>query len=200
MEKAIINSSIVVFSGSLPNKESSVIIEKGIELCKKHDKISILDSYGSSLEQQFKLGPTMIHSNFEEINSSLSLELKKEDDICNTLDLLYSYNIKLAFLTSGKNESYASKSDFHYKISNPVIEEKDPTGSGDAFVAGIIYGLEKSLVFNDFVKIAASLGAQNAAVWDTCNVGLENAEKLVDDVTITEIGKKIKIIDDSPTI
>lgn len=200
LEKAIINSSIVVFSGSLPNSDSAQIIEKGLELCNKHDKISILDTYGEKLKDFLLCQPTVIHNNIEEIKSSLKLPANNENDIKELLTTLYGNGVKLSFLTSGHNSTFAAKSDFHYKISNPNIKEKDPTGSGDAFVAGIIYGLEKSLIFNDFVKLASAIGAQNASMWDVCRVKMEDIKKLVDEVVITEIGKKIKIIDDSPTI
>ncbi len=200
LEKAIINSSIVVFSGSLPNDEASIIIEKGIELCNKHDKISIIDTYGKQLKKYISLGPTVIHNNIDEIRNSLIVALNNELEISQVLTDFYNQGTNLAFITNGKVDIFASKADFHYKVMVPKIIEKDPTGSGDAFVAGIIYGLEKSLIFNDFVKLAASLGAQNAASWEVCKVDPSSAKKLEDDVSIVEIGKKIKLIDDSPTI
>lgn len=200
LEKAIINSSIVVFAGSLPNKECSIIIERGIELCNKHDKISIIDSYGEMLLNQIEKGPTVLHNNIDEITSSLKKEIKVESDFEEILNYLFKKNIKLSFLTSGKKDTFCSKSDFHYKISNPDIIEKDATGSGDAFVSGIIYGLEKSLVFNEFATLASALGAANASKWDICNSNYAEAEKYFDKISIKEIGKKIKIIDDSPTI
>ncbi len=200
LEKAIINSSIVVFAGSLPNSESSIILEKGIEICNKYDKISILDTYGDHLKRCIKLGPTVLHNNIDEIKKSLNVEVNNDADIIKILNHIYENGIKLAFLTSGKEDTFAAKSDFHYKIRNPKIVEKDATGSGDAFVAGIIYGLEKSLIFNDFVKFASALGAQNAASWKTCKVTFDEANMLIDKISIREIGKKIKIIDDSPTI
>lgn len=200
LKKTIINSSIVVFSGSVPCEGTSVILEKGIELCHKYDKISILDTYGGFLENIIGLGPTVIHNNLSEINTYLKQKTDTEDEIENVLDFLYDNNVKLSFITSGKSDTFAAKSDFHYKISNPKIIEKNPTGSGDAFVAGIVYGLEKSLVFSDFIKLASSLGAQNASRWDACNVNFEDAKKLTSEVKIVEIGKKIKLIDDSPTI
>lgn len=200
LEKAIVNSSIVVFSGSLPNEEASIIIEKGIEFCNKHDKISILDTYGKQLNKFISLSPTIIHNNTDEIMSSFGVSLNNENEIGQLLSKFYNLGVKLSFITNGKSEIFASKADFQYKISVPKISEKDPTGSGDAFVAGIIYGLEKSLIFNDFVKFAVSLGAQNASSWDVCKVNPIEAKKLEDDVSIIEIGKKIKLIDDSPTI
>ena len=200
LEKAIANSSIVVFSGSLPNEEAAIIIEKGIEFCNKHDKISILDTYGKQLNKFISLSPTIIHNNTDEIMSSLDVSLNNEKEIGKLLTKFYDLGVKLSFITNGKSEIFASKADFQYKVTVPKISEKDPTGSGDAFVAGIIYGLEKSLIFNDFVKLAASLGAQNASSWDVCKVDPIEAKKLEDDVSIIEIGKKIKLIDDSPTI
>jgi 1-phosphofructokinase family hexose kinase len=200
LEKSIVNSSIVVFSGSLPNKEASIIIERGIELCNKLDKISILDSYGDLLENYIKLGPTVVHNNLKELKSSFYINLDKEKKISEFLNFLYKSNVKLSFLTSGKNNFYAAKSDFHYKVSVPKIIEKDSTGSGDAFVAGIIYGLENSLIFNDFVRLAVSIGAKNAESWKTCCVNFDEANSYIEKVKITEIGKKIKLIDDSPTI
>lgn len=200
LEKAIINSSVVVFAGSLVNRESSRIYEKGIEFCHKYDKISILDSYGNQLDKQIKIGPTVLHNNVEELKTSLSLILKSEDDFKRLLLYLYNNGVKLSFITNGASDTYAAKADFHYKISNPTIKEINATGSGDAFLAGIIYGIEKSLVFNDFVKLASSMGAINASKSEVCNLECGEIFNLVDDVKITEIGKKIKIIDDSPTI
>lgn len=200
LEKAIINSSIVVFAGSLPNDETSIIVANGIELCNKLDKICILDTYGKYLSDFMNLCPTVIHNNFSEIESSLRVNLNNTDNVTQFLNKLYESQIKLAFLTSGMKDSYAAKADFHYRIKNPQVLQKNSAGSGDAFVAGIIYGLEKSLIFNDFVKLASALGAVNASVWQTCRVKLEDAKKLVDNVKIEEIGKKIKLIDDSPTI
>ncbi|PID58385.1 MAG: 1-phosphofructokinase [Ignavibacteriae bacterium] len=200
LKKAISNSSIVLFSGSLPNDECSQIIEEGIKFCNQNDKISILDSYGQNLEHQLSCSPTIIHNNLDELENSLNIKLKSQKSVTDLLNNFYKKNIKLSFLTAGKDSTYASKSDFHYKIKNARIEEKDSTGSGDAFVSGIIYGLEKSMVFNDFVKLASALGFANALSWDVCQVKMEEAQKLLGKILITEIGKKYKVIDDSPTI
>lgn len=200
LEKAIINSSIVVFSGSLPNDDCFSILENGIKLCHKYDKISILDTYGRHLDELIKLGPTVMHNNVYELEKYLRIKLEKQKDFQNMLNNFYENRTNLAFITNGKKSTYASKADFHYKIDSQAIEEKNSTGSGDAFLAGIIYGLEKSLIFNDFVKFASALGALNAMNLDVCNVDLDKAMKYSSQISIHEIGKKIKLIDDSPTI
>ncbi len=200
LEKAINNYSIIVFSGSSPNKFTDEIFPYGIELANKYDKISVLDTYGNHLKKCLEKGPTVFHGNIKEISESLSVSLSAETEKINFLNYLYSQNIKLGFLTDGANAGYANKFNFHYKFENPEVKEIDGTGSGDAFVAGIVYGLNKSMVFDHFTKLAASLGALNASQWSVCSVNPEDAEKLSEEVILTPVGKKMKLIDDSPTI
>lgn len=198
LEKMIINSSIIVFSGSSPCETTDGIFAYGIELANKHDKISVLDTYGRHLQACIDAGPTVIHNNTDEIQNSLGLSLNDEREKINFLKYLYSKKIKLSFLTDGHNPIYASKFDFIYKIIPPEIKVVDSTGSGDAFVAGIAAGLEDALVFDEFVKNAAALGAANAAKLETCSVNEEEFKSYLSLVKVEPIGKKMKIIDDSP--
>ena len=198
LDKMIQNCSIVVFSGSSPCETTNDIFPYGIELANRYDKISILDTYGAHLKDCIDSSPTVIHNNIAEVEKSFGVSLEDEKSKMDYLKELYSKKIKLAFLTDGANSSYAAKFDFDYKITPPKVKAIDSTGSGDAFVSGIVYGMENSLVFNEFVKIASALGAANAAKWETCSVSKEELNSYLDQVKIDTIGKKMKIIDDSP--
>ncbi len=200
LEKIIKNNSVIVFSGSSPNANANKIFPAGIELAHKYDKISILDTYGDHLKDCLSKGPTVYHGNVKEISGSLKINLNDEKSKIDFLNELYGKGIKLAFITDGANAAYVSKFDFHYKIENPEIKEIDATGSGDAFIAGIAYGLENSLVYEEFVKLASALGVANATKWEVCNSTLKEANKFIDKIKLFPIGKKMKIIDDSPTI
>lgn len=197
--KMIQNCKIVVFSGSVPNKEAASIITYGIELANELDKISILDTYGEHLQSCINATPTVLHNNTHEIESSLNIKLSTQQNKIYFLKKLYAQGIKLAFITDGWKPTFASKFDFIYKIESHKVNEIDATGSGDAFVAGIAYGLEKALVFDEFVKIASALGSMNASRWDVCTVMLEEIENMIDSITVKPIGKKLKLINDSPT-
>jgi len=198
LDKMIYNCSTVIFSGSSPCITTDDIFPYGIELANKYDKISILDTYGGHLQACIDAQPTVIHNNKEEVENSLGLSLNNEIDKLSYLHDMYSKNIKMIFLTDGSGLIYASKFDFCYTIDPPKMHAIDPTGSGDAFVAGIAYGLENSLVFEDFVKIATALGAANAASLKTCEVTQDEMNLLTDKIKISSTGKKMKIIDDSP--
>lgn len=199
MEKMMQNCSIVVFSGSSPCAEADEIFSFGIDLANRLDKISILDTYGNHTQSCINAVPTILHNNVSEVERSLSVDLSTEKKKTRFLKELYEKGIKLAFLTDGDNPIYASKFDFIYKIVPPVVEEVDSTGSGDAFAAGITHGIEKALVFNEFVKNATALGALNASRWDVCTSTLEEAGKYIRHISVKSIGKKLKLIDDSPT-
>lgn len=198
MEKMIRNCEIVVFSGSSPCKETEDIFHTGINMAKKYDKISICDTYGNHLRECYKTAPRIVHNNVEEIESSLSIKLKDEKDKLEFLDSLYGYRIKQSFLTDGGHDFYSSNFDFHYKITVPKIDLVDSTGSGDSFVAGIAHGWHHNLTFEEQVKFAVALGSANAETFDVANVSKKKAEELVKLVEVFPVGKKMKIIDDSP--
>ncbi len=198
LEKMIQNCEIVVLSGSSPCEETDSIFPLAIETANKFDKISLLDTYGNHLQNCINASPTILHNNISELENSLNLDLKSEQNKIDFLDELYTKGIKQAFLTNGKENAYASNFDYHFEIQNPSVEIIDATGSGDSFVAGIIYGWHHNLTFNENVQIASSLGAVNASQFDVCNVKPEDFEELKSKVMISPIGKKMKTLDVTP--
>ena len=198
LDKMIQNCSVVVFAGSSPCLSADDIFPYGIELANRYDKISILDTYGSHLTDCINSGPTVIHNNIEEVEKSFNVSLRDEKARLEYLHELYSKNIKLMFLSDGANFLYAEKFDFNYKVDPPKVNVIDATGSGDAFVAGIAYGLENSLVFEQFLSIGVALGAANASKLTTCNVTTDEMNSYIEQVKVSTVGKKMKIIDDSP--
>jgi tagatose 6-phosphate kinase len=200
LPKMIQNCEIVLFSGSSPSSAADSIYPYGIELAHQFDKISIVDTYGSHMQACIDAGPTILHNNISETEKSLNISLSDEQQITDYLHTLYTKGVKQAFLTDGGKDFYTSNFDFIFKVKNPVIQPFDETGSGDAFTAGIIYGHYRDEVFADTVKLASALGACNAQSDSVCLVPPEDALNLSGQITVTPIGKKLKLIDDTPTI
>ncbi len=198
IDKMIQNSEIVVFSGSSPCRETDSIIPYGIELANKYGKISVCDTYGVHLKNCLEKSPTILHNNIEEIENSIKLSLKNENEILSFLDFLYDKGIKQSYITDGDNPFYAANFDYHFKIENPYIKTLDSTGSGDCFVAGIVYSWHHNLPFEENLSIAVSLGALNAASFDVCKIDLSEIETVQSNVKLTAIGKKMKTLNVTP--
>jgi len=199
LRKQIQNCSTVVFSGSSPCESTNDIFAYGINLAHEFEKISVLDTYGSHFQKCIDAAPTIVHNNVDEVESTLGIQLQSETQKIEYLNTLYKKGIKLCYLTNGGNPIYASKFDFTYKVELPEIDLYDAAGSGDSFTAGIVYGIENSVVFEETLKIAAALGTSNASVLETSNVKKEDFIKYIPLIKISTIGKKMKLIDDSPT-
>ena len=198
LDKMIQNCEMVVFSGSSPCSETGSIFPYGIEIANHYGKISFCDTYGEHLKDCIERSPTVLHNNISEIENSFQTSLNTENEKRDFLNYLYSNGIKQSFLTNGKEDIYAANFNYHYKIINPGIKELDATGSGDCFIAGIVYGWYKDLTFEESLKIASALGAQNAASLEVCKVEIEDAQKLSGRVKISTVGKKMKTKDVTP--
>ena len=198
LEKAIATCEIVVFSGSSPCKEADSIFVEGINIANKLDKISVCDTYGSHLQDCFDSSPTILHNNIDEIRTSLGLSLEKENDQLNFLNMLYENGIKQAYITDSGNPFYASNFDFHYKVTPPEINPVDSTGSGDAFIAGIVYGWHNKLTFEQQLRFATALGVFNAKSIEVCDIEIAEANSLAEKIQIEAVGKRLIEIDDSP--
>lgn len=199
LDKAIQNCSTVVFMGSSPSTTTDKIYAEGVKLAQKYDKFCFTDTYGKQLFDVFNSTPDAIHNNVTEIENSLRINLSTEDKIISFLNGLYIDGIKIALLTNGKKPSYVMHFGFIYKASFPTIKEVDPQGSGDSFTAGFLYAFDRSLIFQDCVKIASAAGIANAEMFEISNVSIEQINNYKENVTVTPMGKKLKVIDDAPT-
>lgn len=198
IEKMIFNCEMVVIAGSSPSAYADEIVPYTIQLANELDKVSVCDYYGKNLAEVIDSSPTILHNNFDELESSLGINLNSEKNIEELLSLFFSKGIKRVFITNDEKEFYAQNFNYRYKIIPPKINSIDSTGSGDAFVAGIIYAWKNNFVFEQSLKFATACGAINATSFDVCNVPVQKIHLLQDEVVVQPIGKKMKIIDDSP--
>lgn len=198
LEKMIPNCEILVLSGSSPSENCDEIFPQAIELAIKHDKIVFLDTYGKHLIDSLNSSPTIFHCNVEEVQSSLNLSLTNEDEKRNFLFDCYNKGVKQVFLTDGAESFYSSQFDYHYKIEPPQISSIDSTGSGDAFFSGVVKGIYEDLVYEDVLRFATAAGAANAMTTDVCNLSLNEIEQLIPSVRVSQVGKKMKLIDVTP--
>lgn len=190
-KKAILNCEMIIFSGSSPrfeNPEDELkIFSELIAYAKENDKFVIVDIYGNHLSEVLKLKPDIVHTNLDELNSSLQINLKNDEQIIDVLEDFYRSGIKIFIITNGDKRFFAINHGFLYEVVPPTIETKNPTGSGDAFMAGFIYGLHHNLPFEEILTWATASGAANASMIEVCSSDFEYIQSLIPKVKVKKL-------------
>ena len=84
-------------------------------------------------------------------------------------------NNKVLVVTDGDNGSNIFTIDKKLNISTPKVEDpKDPTGCGDAYRAGIIYGIMKDMPLEKIGELSSELGALKVKSFGTQNHTINN--------------------------
>jgi len=84
-------------------------------------------------------------------------------------------NNKVLVVTDGDNGSNIFTIDKKLNISTPKVEDpKDPTGCGDAYRAGIIYGIMKDMPLEKIGDLSSELGALKVKSFGTQNHTINN--------------------------
>lgn len=191
IQKAILNCEMLIFSGSSPRFENPEdefrIFNELISFAKENDKFIILDIYGKNLKEILELQPDIVHTNLDEFQFSLQTQLQTKNKIIDKLLNMYSAGIKIFLITDGDKNFYAINHGFLYEGFPPKINLMNPTGSGDAFMAGFIYGLHHNLPFEEILMWATASGAANASLMEVCSADFDFINSLKAKVKVKKL-------------
>lgn len=196
LDKMIQNCEYVVFSGSSPSPLCDDIFAYGLEIAEKYDKTSILDTYGNSFHHAIEKNPTVLHLNRKEASEFTGTKVETESEILDALRIFAEKGVKISVITDGSNPLYVNSFGFNYKVIPPAVDRIDETGSGDAFVAGFVYGLSHDDILTDIIKYATASGAANASMISVCEVEPEIIKSKFNEVIVEPVGKKMNLMNE----
>jgi 1-phosphofructokinase family hexose kinase len=183
-------STWVVCGGSSPGKEADDIFAKTIALAHQHRVSSVLDSYGRAFELGLKEHPTIVKPNKHEFEMTFHQSLATESDCVGAVGFLLEQGARYAILTDGDEAFYAGTDGYLWKVTPPHTKTVNATGSGDAFVAGVLYGFHQNWKFERSLVFGAAAGAANACVWEAANLGLQEILALEGRVRIQSTNRR----------
>ncbi len=190
-KKAIANSEMLIISGSSPQFEKEDdelrLFTELISFAKDQDKIVFVDVYGKNLSSIFQLKPDIVHNNIEELQNSLGIYFKDEESIIQFLLESYNAGIKIFILTNGGEKTFAMNHGYMYEITPPKIVPINHTGSGDAFMAGLMYGFHENLPFEEMLRWAVASGSANASMFEVCSAEKNHIESIKELVIIKKL-------------
>lgn len=177
----------LVLAGSLPNDYPIDTYQKILAIThSRRPKIKlIIDSSGKPFELAVNSGVPLefIKPNLEELSELLKIQINSEDDILAQLMRQNMPNITNLIVSNGHKQAYARFGDAVYRITPPVIDAVNATGSGDASLAGVLYGLCNNLNVSDTIRYSMACGADNALHTQSGMVNVNSVKSLYTQVT-----------------
>ena len=177
----------VVCGGSSPGGAADDIFYEAITNAHHAGVPSVLDSYGNAFELGLRALPTLVKPNRREFESTFHKTLETETDFVEAINFLLGKGVNYCVLTDGPKSFYAGVQGHYWKITPPQVRSVNTTGSGDAMIAGILYGFRQGWKFERCLSFSAASGAANASKWDVANSSLEEISKLEPHVIIQRI-------------
>lgn len=187
LNELISKSAWLVCSGSSPGYEADDLYYEAILFAHKSGAMSVLDSYGEAFKLALKAAPSFVKINRTEFEQTFGGSLATEDDFVNGLTMMLSLGIQYCVITDGARPCYAAVQGHYWKVTPPPIQPINPTGSGDAMIAAILYGFSRGWKFQQCLSFGIAAGAANAQKWEVANSQLQEITSLEERVSIQRL-------------
>jgi len=180
-------SSLVVFAGSLPVGVPDDVYARFVEQCHSAGVNSILDTDGPPLAKGIRARPYMIKPNLHEAERVLGVRLTSLGQIVVGARELLRWGPKVVVISMGAKGAVAvSREEALY--AHPVkVELLSTIGSGDSMVAGLAIALVQGRPLEEGLRLGSAAGAATAMTPGTQLCRKEDAEALLDKVTIERL-------------
>ena len=103
------------------------------------------------------------------------------------LSEIHKAGVAYAIATMGENGAVMVCEDGIYKMTPPEVNAINTTGAGDAFLAGIIYGLKSNADCYKMLKLAGSISSVKVTRSDTSMPNMIEALSLLDQVSVERL-------------
>jgi 1-phosphofructokinase family hexose kinase len=187
IEALVFKSTWVVCGGSSPGHEADDLFYEAIVNAHKAGVPSVLDSYGNAFELAMKAQPTLVKPNKREFEITYGRKLETPVDHVDAVKFLLSQGARYCVISDGGTDFFAGVQGHFWRVTPPKVKVVNMTGSGDAMVAGILYGFRQGWKFEQCLAFGAAAGAANARTWDVAMLKLEDITSLESEVVMQRV-------------
>lgn len=159
----LVDSGVVVFSGSLPQGLPFDTYSQLVCEANHRGIITIVDTSGSALQEVLAAHPTFVKPNRVEVEKLIGTSLSCEADLIHTLSsppLLSARSVIISLAEDGAIARWNEQGILYAKP--PQVEVANPIGSGDCMVAGMAVALEQGMNAEETIRFAVACGTAGA--------------------------------------
>lgn len=167
---------------SIYNNFLSKIVNTGAKL--------IVDTSGHYLNSALNFPIECLKPNQYEYGELVGHEINTPNDVIFHYDDERFKNVQYLIVSLGKQGSVLiEKKQMPIFIKAPVITTRNDTGSGDAFVGGLVYGMTEYWNIEKTLKFATGIAASKAMLETSSGFDKESATILAEKVQIEQLGR-----------
>jgi 1-phosphofructokinase family hexose kinase len=175
-------------SGSLPAGFESDAYRTLIERLHEHGAKVMLDSRGRGLSLGVRARPTMVKPNHTELEAFFGEPIEGVRHIALKAKRLSDMGIEYVFVSLGSDGMIAvHDNDCLLCSTPPEVGAIDTVGCGDALVAGVLVGHQRTFSFAETCRMAVACGASNALHPGPGTISLDEVWRLMEEVGVEAI-------------
>ena len=156
-------ASVVVFSGSLPPGAPIDLYAQLIAQTREAGALTVLDSAGPALAEGIAACPDLVKPNRAEAEELLGIAIADEVSLVTALQRILTAGARNVVISLGPDGAAGAAPDGIWRTHPVTVRTHSTVGAGDAMVAALAYGLERSLLLPEALRLAAAAGCAASA-------------------------------------
>jgi tagatose 6-phosphate kinase len=192
-ERSVARAQATVLSGSLPPGLPADSYATLIGAARAAGGPVVLDAHGDALRLGAAAGPAIVKPNLDELEDLAAGPLSLAGDgtgrptVASAGADLRAAGADAVVVSLGPAGLRAVTADGGWQAVPPVVDARNPTGAGDAVVAGLTFGLVTGQPWPDRLRDAAALGTAAALAPVAGEFESDDYKRIRADVMITEM-------------
>lgn len=177
------------FSGSVPDGIDQEIYGKLIQYCNENNIRAALDSRGLAFEFGVAAHPLLVVPNEAELEELFEESVRGIQHIALRGKRLIDRGIPYVFITLGADGVIALHGNECLLCKSPVVENgvKNTVGCGDAFLAGVVVGMERGFSFHEICRMAVACGFANTLSIGSGEISADQVWYFMEKINVTSI-------------
>ncbi len=180
-------ASWLMICGSVPPGVPSGFYARLIEMARKKNVKTLLDTDGEALREGIEARPNVVTPNQQEAERLLSAALLTRSQFLDAVGRILAMGPQIVALTLGSRGAVAAQGENIVEVLPPRVDAVCPIGSGDATAAALVWALERENDFEQAVRWAVAAGTASARLPGISFASLEQTKEIYDQVEVRRV-------------
>jgi len=187
IQKHLSSCDAVIMSGSLTPGAAVDFYKEITQRGTEAGILSVVDAQGPPLVEALAARPDLVKPNRQELARTFQMSLGSEAEVIMAMRQVHERGASRVVVTAGTSATLALDATGLWKIQSPDIKAVSPIGSGDAFMAALVWRLVRKEDLGEACRWGSAAGAANALSIMPGELDREDVERLAGQVQVKRL-------------